>query len=210
MTIALSGYCTPDLTTFDYEDEPAFHEDYHELITYHAVTSLMVGVNDETFTQWRLSQTGSIFLTGIQNMRSEIFRTHGHIDIMGTGGVGSNGFFNNCFRVYPATVTTGSTEETMDALTLIDTGVATIVDTDTPQTLVATSTECVLVWIGPGCSSAGVASNVSPIFIGDISNQVLPVLPSDIKGSYIRINDASLLYIKGAEDDTLNYMIWQV
>jgi len=66
----------------------------------------------------------------------------------------------------------------------------------TPQPLVATPTPCRFVWIGARVDDDGNPLNEYPCFIGDSSNQNIPVMPSNYEGVVIRIDDASKVYVR--------------
>ena len=56
-------------------------------------------------------------------------------------------------------------------------GTKTVALASTPQALVATPTPCRCVWIGPLCNADGVGTNTKPVFLGDSTNQNMPLLP---------------------------------
>lgn len=78
-----------------------------------------------------------------------------------------------------------------------------------PEQLVAVSTPCKFVWIGSLCTADGAATNTKPVFIGDSATQNIPVVPSNIEGITISINDASKIYVKvGFAGEGVNYRIF--
>ncbi|NQU76015.1 MAG: hypothetical protein HQ546_06875 [Planctomycetes bacterium] len=80
----------------------------------------------------------------------------------------------------------------------------------TPAQLVTASTACRFVWIGAPCVAAtGVAVNTTPAFIGDVTNQCIPLLPNNFEGVIIHIDDASKIYVKvGVNGEGVHYRIF--
>ena len=87
-------------------------------------------------------------------------------------------------------------------------GTATLAAADTAQRLVA-ATPCKCVWLGPFLTNDGAVSNVNTIFVGDASNQVICLIPTDAQGVLIVIDDVSKIYWRSHTDtDELNYIIF--
>jgi hypothetical protein len=79
----------------------------------------------------------------------------------------------------------------------------------TPEPLVAASTPCKAVWIGPPCEGNGAPTNTKPVFLGDADSQNLPLLPSALAGVTLAIDDAQKLYVKvGANGEGVAYRIF--
>jgi hypothetical protein len=88
-------------------------------------------------------------------------------------------------------------------------GTKTVTPAITAQALVATSTPCRCVWIGPLCNTDGVGTNTKPVFLGNSVNQNMPLLPSSITGVVISIDDASKIYVKvGIAGEGVAYRIF--
>ena len=88
-------------------------------------------------------------------------------------------------------------------------GTRTVASITTPQPLVAASTPCQFVWIGARVDSNGNPQNTKPCFIGDSSNQNIPIMPSNFEGVVIRIDDASKVFVKvGAGNQGVVYRIF--
>lgn len=75
-------------------------------------------------------------------------------------------------------------------------GTKTCANQAVAEKLVAASTPCRAVWIGPRVTTAGVAQNTKPVFIGDSAGQNIPIMPANFEGLTIAIDNASKLYIK--------------
>lgn len=75
---------------------------------------------------------------------------------------------------------------------------------DTPEKLIDMSTPCQRVRVfAPGDSD-----NAETVFISaDSTNQNWPLFPTDYQGTYIFINDASKIYVKGAAGDKVQVWI---
>ena len=79
----------------------------------------------------------------------------------------------------------------------------------TPEPLVATSTPCRCVWVGPPCDADGVGTNTKPVFLGDSNNQNMPLPPNSISGVVLSIDDANKLYVKvGVDGEGVAYRIF--
>ena len=88
-------------------------------------------------------------------------------------------------------------------------GTKTVTAAATPEALVATSTPCRCVWIGPLCNTDGVGTNTKPVFLGDAASQNMPLLPSSISGVVLVIDDASKVYVKvGTDGEGVAYRIF--
>ena len=88
-------------------------------------------------------------------------------------------------------------------------GSKTVTPAATAQALVATSTPCRCVWIGPLCNTDGVGTNTKPVFLGNSVNQNMPLLPNAISGVVISIDDASKIYVKvGVNGEGVAYRIF--
>lgn len=88
-------------------------------------------------------------------------------------------------------------------------GTKTVTSAATAQALVATSTPCRCVWIGPLCNTDGVGTNTKPVFLGNSVNQNMPLLPSSISGVVISIDDASKIFVKvGVNSEGVAYRIF--
>lgn len=76
------------------------------------------------------------------------------------------------------------------------------------EPLVAISTPCRNVWIGPITNADGVVTNTKAVFIGDAGSQNIPVLVSNVQGVNIPIDDAAKIYVKaGVNGEGVNYRI---
>ncbi len=88
-------------------------------------------------------------------------------------------------------------------------GTKTVTAAATPEALVAASTPCRCVWIGPLCNTDGVGTNTKPVFLGDAASQNMPLLPSSISGVVLVIDDASKVYVKvGVDGEGVAYRIF--
>ena len=88
-------------------------------------------------------------------------------------------------------------------------GTKTVSSTTTPQALVSTLTPCRFVWIGARVNSDGNPLNTKPCFIGNSSNQNIPILPSNFEGVVIHIDDASKVFVKvGVANQGIVYRIF--
>jgi len=88
-------------------------------------------------------------------------------------------------------------------------GTKTVASTATPQALVASATPCKFVWLAARVDSNGNPLNTKPVFIGDGSNQNIPLLPSNYEGLVIQIDDAAKLYVKvGVNGQGVAYRIF--
>ena len=80
--------------------------------------------------------------------------------------------------------------------------------TDTAAAL-STVTKCKGVWVGAPLDTAGDAANSQTVYVGDASNQKMPIVPTDGKGFFIPISSAATVFIVGkASGDSLNYHIF--
>jgi len=73
--------------------------------------------------------------------------------------------------------------------------------------LVAVSTPCKGVWLGPP-ETAGVATNAAPVYVGGSDAQLIPVMPDNFEGIYVEIDNANKLYLKSATAESLRYAIF--
>jgi hypothetical protein len=88
-------------------------------------------------------------------------------------------------------------------------GTKTVASAGTPESLVATSTPCRCVWIGPVCDGEGVGTNTKPVFLGDSASQNMPLVPSSISGLVLSIDDASKVFVKvGVGGEGVAYRIF--
>jgi hypothetical protein len=88
-------------------------------------------------------------------------------------------------------------------------GTKTVALASTPQALVATSTPCRCVWIGPLCNADGVGTNTKPVFLGNSANQNMPLPPNSVSGVVLSIDDASKVYVKvGANGEGVAYRVF--
>ncbi len=88
-------------------------------------------------------------------------------------------------------------------------GTKTVAATGTPGKLVASSTPCRFVWIGARVDANGAAQNTKPCFIGNITDQNIPVMPANYEGVVIAIDDATKLYVKvGVNGEGVVYRIF--
>ena len=88
-------------------------------------------------------------------------------------------------------------------------GTKTVTPAATAQALVATSTPCRCVWIGPLCNTDGVGTNTKPVFLGNSANQNMPLLPSSISGVVISIDDANKIFVKvGVNGEGVAYRVF--
>ena len=79
----------------------------------------------------------------------------------------------------------------------------------TPEPLVAASTPCRCIWVGPPCDADGVGTNTKPVFLGDSVNQNMPLLANSVSGVVLSIDDASKLYVKvGVDGEGVAYRIF--
>ena len=103
----------------------------------------------------------------------------------------------------------GDSDTTTAPPTSLVGGTKIIASAGTPEPLVGVSTPCRCVWIGPLCDSSGVGTNTKPVFLGDVNNQNMPLLPSSVSGVVLSIDDASKVYVKvGADGEGLAYRIF--
>ena len=76
--------------------------------------------------------------------------------------------------------------------------------------LVAVSTPCRWVWLGPRVDSSGNPQNTKPVFVGDGSNQNIPVMPSNFEGVVLEVDDAAKVKIKpGVNGEGVQYRIFR-
>ena len=88
-------------------------------------------------------------------------------------------------------------------------GIKTVAAAATPEALVATSTPCRCVWVGPLCNADGVGTNTKPVFLGDSGNQNMPLLPNSISGVVLSIDDAGKVYVKvGVNGEGVAYRLF--
>lgn len=88
-------------------------------------------------------------------------------------------------------------------------GTKTVTLAATPEPLVASATPCRSVWIGAPCDSNGAPTNTKPVFLGDASNQNMPLAPASITGVAIAIDDAAKIYVRvGANSEAVEYRIF--
>jgi len=74
----------------------------------------------------------------------------------------------------------------------------TVAAAATPQALVSAPTPCKGVWIGARMAADMSPQNTGACWIGDSAGQNLPILPTDFAGVFIKIDDASKLFVKVA------------
>lgn len=88
-------------------------------------------------------------------------------------------------------------------------GTKTVASANTPEAIMATPTPCRCVWIGPLCNADGVGTNTKPVFMGDSTNQNMPMLPNSVSGVVLSIDDASKVYVKvGANGEGVAFRIF--
>ncbi len=88
-------------------------------------------------------------------------------------------------------------------------GTKTVAAAATPEPLVAVSTPCRCIWIGPLCDVDGVGTNTKPVFLGDSVNQNMPLLPNSVSGVVLAIDDATKVYVKvGADGEGVAYRVF--
>lgn len=88
-------------------------------------------------------------------------------------------------------------------------GTKSVTPAATAQALVAVSTPCRCVWIGPLCNTDGVGTNTKPVFLGNSVNQNMPLLPSSISGVVIAIDNANKIFVKvGVNGEGVAYRIF--
>ena len=88
-------------------------------------------------------------------------------------------------------------------------GTKTVTAAATPEALVAASTPCRCVWIGPPCNTEGVGTNTKPVFLGDAASQNMPLLPSSVSGVVLSIDDANKVYVKvGVDGEGVAYRVF--
>lgn len=88
-------------------------------------------------------------------------------------------------------------------------GTKTVAAANTPEPLVAASTPCRCVWIGPLCNADGVGTNTKPVFLGDSVSQNMPLLPNSVSGVVLSIDDASKVYVKvGVNGEGVAYRVF--
>ena len=88
-------------------------------------------------------------------------------------------------------------------------GTKTVAADATPAALVAVSTPCRCVWIGPLCNADGVGTNTKAVFLGDAASQNMPLLPNSVSGVVLSIDDASKVFVKvGVNGDGVAYRIF--
>lgn len=75
-------------------------------------------------------------------------------------------------------------------------GTKTVPSSATPQPLVATPTPCRFVWIGARVDNNGSPLNAYPCFVGDASNQNIPVMPANFEGVVLRVDDAAKVFVR--------------
>jgi len=85
----------------------------------------------------------------------------------------------------------------------------------TPEPLVATSTPCRFVWIGPIIDANGIPQNTKPCFVGESAGQALatkgaiPIMPSNFEGLIVWIDDANKLCVKsGVNGEGVAYRVF--
>ena len=88
-------------------------------------------------------------------------------------------------------------------------GTRTVLSVATPQPLMPESAPCQFVWIGARVDSNGNSQNTKPCFIGDSTNQNIPIMPSNYEGVVIRIDDASKVFVKvGVDNQGVVYRVF--
>jgi hypothetical protein len=88
-------------------------------------------------------------------------------------------------------------------------GTKAVVAAGIPEPLVAASTPCRCIWIGPLCDADGVGINTKPVFLGDSANQNMPLLPNSVSGVVLAIDDATKVYVKvGADGEGVAYRVF--
>jgi hypothetical protein len=88
-------------------------------------------------------------------------------------------------------------------------GTKTVAAAATPAALVAMSTPCRCVWVGPLCNADGVGTNTKPVFLGDSASQNMPLLPNSVSGVVLSIDDASKVFVKvGVNGEGVAYRIF--
>ena len=84
-----------------------------------------------------------------------------------------------------------------------------VTSTTAPEALVADSTPCKMVWIGAPCDANGAAINTKTAFIGSITTQNIPLLPTNFEGYTFQVSNAATIYIDiGANNESVNYAIF--
>jgi len=87
-------------------------------------------------------------------------------------------------------------------------GTKTVALTTTPEALVADSTPCKRVWIGPRVNADGVPQNTKPVFIGDTASQNVPITVANLEGMVFSIDNAAKLFVKvGVDGEGVEYRI---
>jgi hypothetical protein len=88
-------------------------------------------------------------------------------------------------------------------------GVKAVAAAATPESLVAASTPCRCVWIGPLCNADGVGTNTKPVLLGDVTSQNMPLLPNSVSGVVLSIDDASKVFVKvGVNGEGVAYRVF--
>jgi hypothetical protein len=88
-------------------------------------------------------------------------------------------------------------------------GTKTCANQAVAEKLVAASTPCRAVWVGPRVTSAGAAQNTKPVFIGDSAGQNIPVMPTSYEGLTLLVDDASKVYVKvGTNGEGVAYRVF--
>ena len=65
--------------------------------------------------------------------------------------------------------------------------------------------KCQRIWFG----APGASTNSANIYVGDKTTQTVTVVPTDLKGYSIQVQEGAMLYAKGTASDKLNYVISQ-
>jgi hypothetical protein len=92
----------------------------------------------------------------------------------------------------------------------ISCGKKTIASTAVPEAVINVPTPCFGVWLGAPEDGEGVAANTKTAYVGDASGQSIPILASDFKGFFLKVADASKVYVKaGANGEAVNFAILQ-
>jgi len=87
-------------------------------------------------------------------------------------------------------------------------GTKTVTLATTPEALVADSTPCKRVWIGPRVNADGVPQNTKPVFIGDTTGQNVPITVANLEGMVFSIDNAAKLFVKvGVDGEGVEYRI---
>ena len=103
----------------------------------------------------------------------------------------------------------GDVGSTAKSPTSLAGGTKTVASGGVPEPLVDSSTPCQFVWVGARVDDYGVSQNAGACFVGDSSDQNIPVMMANYEGIVIYIDDAAKLYVRATNDgDGVVYRIF--